>query len=214
MNPVTPEPLPGAAKIALVVKGILFVLGVLLLLLAAVSMWRGWGLLQGSRERAYLPVKLLAGQEFRTSFKTAAKAELGLELVLSRHEGVSDEVIDEVLSSETNALNIEWTVREGGTIVFSGRSTNAPKLFTFSNAAHTKGLGQFKPHRGGKYELVAKIHTDVPGMESARPQIIVRPNRAFAMSSSIAGSLGTFGGFVLGLIGFILILLARRERST
>ena len=207
MNSRPSEALPGAGKIARAV----IVLGFVLLALGITSVWNGSALLRASGERAELPVKLQAGQEFRTTFKTSAKLPMALQLVLTRHEGVSDDVMDEVLSRETNALNIEWFVRKYGTNIFSGSSTNAKGL-SFSASYKAKTIGSFTPRHSGTYELVAKVYSDLPGSEQAHPRVTIRPNIPRAMSASIRGSVAVIGGIVFGLIGLIVIFLARRER--
>jgi len=105
-------------------------------------------------------------------------------------------------------------VRANGMTNFAGSSTNARKLFTGSAAARTKGIGQFKPTRPGAYEFAAVIHSDLPELERARPNIVIRPSNAFLMNASFGGSISMFGGFVLSMIGLILILLARREQRS
>lgn len=210
MSFTVPETLPGAGKVA----GVLRILGYALLILGVVSMVGGRARVRAARERTEVPVTLRAGQEIRAPFETSAKSELVIELRLSRHEGVADDVIDEVLSRETNALNVSWVVRANGMTNFAGSSTNARKLFSGSAAATTKGIGQFKPTRAGAYEFAAVIHSDLPELERAHPHIVIRPTNAFAMNASIGGSIGLFGGFVLSMIGLILILLARRERRS
>ena len=211
MKPTSPETLPGAGKVARTVKGVLLLLGWILLLAAAVSMFSGWTHLRSAGERTEWPVTLAAGQEVRARFATAAKAELDIELVLSRHEGVSDEVMDAALLRDTNALNIEWQVLREGQAIFSGSSTNMRPFHSGSAAARTKGLGRFMPRKRGQYELLAKVHSDMPELERSHPRIRIRLNRASAMNSSIGGSVGVFVGFVLGLIGVIFILLGQRE---
>ncbi len=175
---------------------------------AALSSWRQ---VRAAREQTVLPVKLQSGLEFRTRVRTSAKCELVIELALSRNEGVPRDLLEEALTRETNAVNIEWKIRQAGTICFSGSSTNARKLFTGSAAATTKGIGQFKPRHAGTYEFEATINSDLPELERTHPRIIIRPNRAFAMHASVGGSISIFAGIVLGLVGLILILLAQRE---
>ncbi len=206
-----PETSPGARKLGRAVKGILLILGWGLLFVAACSIRTGWTLLSAARERTEVPLKLEAGHEARARFGTLAKCEMVIELALSRGEGVPDKVLDEALLGETNVLNIGWMIlREGATVV-SGSSTNARPTSRGSAAAVTKGIGHFTPPRSGRYELVANIRSSLPGLERAQPRLRMKPNPRFAMNASIGGSVGVFGGFVLGLVGVILLLLARRE---
>ncbi len=207
MKPAVPETLPGDGKVSGVVK----ILGYALLILGAVSMVAGRGRVRAAGETTEVPVRLKAGEKFRAPIKTSAKSDLIIELKVSRHQGVADEVIDEAFFRETNVLNIGWAVTANGVTNFTGSSTNARRSFSGSAAAKTKGIGQFKPTQAGSYELAAVIHSDLPELERARPYIVIRPNRAFAMNASIGGSVAIFGGMVFGLIGLILILLARRE---
>jgi hypothetical protein len=210
MKPTVPETLPGAAKVA----GVLRVFGYALVILGLFSMAGARGRVRAARERTEFPVKLQAGQEYRAPIKTSAKAELIIELRVNRHEGVPDDLLDEVLVGETNRVHIDWRITQSGTTHAAGSSTNARKHFTGSAAARTKGIGNFKPPQAGVYEFAANIRTDLPELERARPHIVIRPTSAFMLNASIAGSAGMFGGGLLALLGLILILLARRERNT
>jgi len=214
MKPSVPETLPGAARVAGKVSGVLKILGYVLLVLGIVSMIGGRSRVRAAGERTELPVRLKAGEEFRAPIKTSARSELLIELKLSRHAGVPDNMIDEALVRETNALNIGWAVTLNGATNFAGSSTNARKFFTGSAAAKTKGIGQFKPALAGSYEFSAIVRSNLPELERADPRIVIRPHSAFAMNASIGGSVGVFGGGLVALVGLVLILLARREQSS
>ncbi len=214
MKPTVPETLPGAAKVASTVAGVLKIMGYALLILGGVSMVGGRGRVRAAGEQTEFPVRLKAGEEFRAPIQTSAQSELIIELKVSRHQGVTDEVIDEVFSVETNVVNIGWAVTANGATNFTGSSTNARKHFTGTAAARTRGVGHFKPARAGSYEFVATIHSDLPQLERAHPRIVIRPHSAFAMNASLGGSVSIFGGGLLALLGLILILRGRREHNT
>jgi hypothetical protein len=205
-----PESLPGAAKVANIVK----LLGYTLLILGGVLMVSGRGRVRAAGERTEFPIKLQSGQEYRAPIKTSAKSELVIELKLSRNAGVADNLIDEIFTRETNVLNIGWVVTANGMTNFTGSSTNARKYFTGGAADRAKGIGNFRPGQPGEYGLAATIYSDLPELDRAHPRIIVRPHNAFAMNASLGGSMGIFGGAVLALVGLILVLLGRREQKT
>lgn len=213
MKPTVPETLPGAGKIASTIANVLKLLGYTLLILGGVLMVSGRGRVRAAGERTEFPIKLQSGQEFRAPIKTSAKSELFIELKLSRNAGVADDVIDEIFSRETNALNIGWVVTANGRTNFTGSSTNARKYFTGGAADRAKGIGNFRPGQAGDYEIAATIYSDLPELERAHPRIIIRPHNAFAMNASMGGSLGIFGGALLALVGLILILLGKREQK-
>ena len=214
MKSAVPETLPGAGKIGSKVAGVLKILGYVLLVGGLVSMVTGRSRVRAAGERMEFPVRLKAGEEFRAPITTSAQSELFIELKLSRHAGVADDVIDEALLRETNAVNINWVVTANGVTNFAGSSTNARKFFTGSAAARTKGIGHFKPAHAGSYEFAAIVQTDLPELERADPRIVIRPHSAFAMNASIGGSVGIFAGGLLVLAGLVLILLARREQNS
>lgn len=110
MKSASPELRPGAGRLSRAGKDILLILGGMLLLVAALSMYFGSSHLISADERAELPVTLVPGQEVRVRFVTLARSELVIELVLNRHEGVPDDVLDAALFGETDPLNIEWQV--------------------------------------------------------------------------------------------------------
>jgi hypothetical protein len=204
----SPEALPGARKVARVLRVVLATLGTCIFVAGALAMYFGWMTRMAARERTELPLKLQAGAVAQADFKTAGRCALVVELALSRHEGVPDDAIDEFIFA-TNGMQIDWSVEQGGRTIFSGNPPG-PRLWSSGASDHrSKAIGQFSP-RAGTYQFIARTRSDWAGLERARPRLVIKPNPVFMKNAIVGGSLRIQVGFVAMLGGLILMLLAKR----
>jgi len=203
-----PESLPGAGRVARVVAAV----GALMIVVGAIGAIGGCRRVRAANEITEVPVTLRAGEQVNATITTAGIAPMVVQLAVNRGAGVSDLVIDSALFNDTNPVNIVWRVERDGVNLFSGNSTNA-RGFSGSVAMKTKTLGAFRPPRRGTYRFRADVLSNQPDLEPARPTIRIVPNSAFRRDAGIAGSVSVFAGGIFGLVGLILVLLARRRSS-
>lgn len=188
------------------------VIGVGLLLFAIIAFWKGTSNLGVARERTVVPLRLQAWENVRVQFETSARLPLEIWMVLQRHQGVTDERINECLAATNFAPQISWKIIRDGTVVASGDERSAPLSNYGMEKERGRLLGAFSPTARGKHELLASVASTHEDLEPAQPCIQIRPSFGAIKAASTQAAASHIVGPVLGFVGLLLLALAWRER--
>jgi hypothetical protein len=122
-----------------------------------------------------MPIKLQGGETIQTNFTAKTSAPLWIELRLDRHQGVSDEVINQAIHPSNKNVDIDWLVRDKETVA-SGNSATA-RGGSSTPGTRTLFIGYLGTDHAGNYEFRAKINMkrNIPGLAAANPRLVIWP---------------------------------------
>lgn len=121
--------------------------------------------------------------------------------------------IPDLIDMSWEVLEAEKGSQAGATKLYKGDSHEYPYVSWFAGEARRQ-IGHFRGEQGRRYALVVNIRRDASQLNVTDPKIAARVPPAEPTEAALWIWIQMAGGFVLGLLGAIILLFARLRKGT
>ena len=212
MTREVPESLPGAAGIFTLGQRIFLVSGIVLIALGIMMFVSGWRTRLAARVDERLTIPLGSNQLTKAHFTASGKFPIAIEFSLSPQHTDSERKPDPAKLDQLKKLDLEWSFRDGGSVVAAGNASNAPHYNPHAAYYRSTQLGFVRLPRPGTFEFTIRANSSLPA--DAGPTVALNP---FVGRAMVNVAVKNFVGGVLLMLGLLLIVVAllclRGQRS-